>query len=60
MIDPRDIAGLLKPSIGQILTIAEAAMPPSQFKPFKRLVLNELGRNGLEAKLVDFIAKHQD
>lgn len=31
-----------KIAIGQILTFAEIGLPPSQFKPFKKLVMNLL------------------
>ena len=37
--------------VTHILLVAEAALPPSQFQAFRKLVLNEFGRNGLEREL---------
>ena len=35
----------------KILTFAQAALHPEQFKAFRKLVLDEFGRNGLERDL---------
>ncbi len=59
MIDPRDIVGLIKVRVGKTLTVAEAALPPSQFNAFKKLMLDEFGRSGLETELYDLINQHQ-
>jgi hypothetical protein len=58
MIDRRDITNLLNPTKSQILTLAEAALPPSQYRAFRKLVLDEFGRNGLESELYDLVNKH--
>ncbi len=58
MIDPRDIVGLIGVRVGKTLTIAEAALRPEQFKAFRKLVLDEFGRNGLETELYDLINQH--
>ena len=36
----------------RLLLFAEAALPPSQFQAFRKLVLDELGSAGLEQDLV--------
>ena len=59
MIDPRTIMNLIKPRISQVLTIAEAALPSSQFMAFGKLVLDEFGWNGLETEIHDLV-KHHD
>lgn len=41
----------LKPRMNKVLTIAEAALPQSQFQAFRKLFLEEMGRNGFEAFL---------
>ena len=40
----------------KILIIGEVALHPSQFKAFRKLVLDELGRNGLESDLEKILA----
>jgi len=59
MIDPRDIDGLVKVRVVKTLTIAETALPPSQFNAFRKLMLDEFGRNGLEMELYDLINQYQ-
>ncbi|MBT3368177.1 MAG: hypothetical protein HN416_13575 [Nitrospina sp.] len=59
MIDPRDIVGLVNLHVSKVLTVAEAALPESQFKAFRKLVLDEFGRNGLETEVYDLINKHR-
>ncbi len=34
-----------------LLLLAQASLPESQFNAFRKLLLNELGRNGLEGDL---------
>lgn len=41
----------LKPRMNRVLTIAEAALPQSQFQAFRKLFLEDMGRNGFEAFL---------
>jgi len=58
MIDPREIMGLVMPHVGRMLNVAEAALPPSQFKAFKKIALDEFGRNGLESELYSLIEQY--
>lgn len=51
MVSKDDIAKAVNGRVNRILTFAEAALPPSQFKPFRKLVLDEFGRRGLETEL---------
>ena len=59
MIDSRTIIGAIKPRVAQVLTIAEAALPASQFTAFRKLVLDQFGRQGLESELQELIDTHQ-
>ena len=47
---------------GRLLLFAEAALPQGQFQAFRKLVLDELGRTGLEQDLVRVVAdlRHQE
>ncbi len=46
------IRDLLNVRKGRLLLFGEAAMPPTQFQAFRKLLLNELGEAGLEQDLV--------
>jgi hypothetical protein len=46
------IRAVLNVRKGRLLLFAEAALPPSQFQAFRKLVLQELGSAGLEQDLV--------
>lgn len=39
----------------KILLYAQSALPESQFEAFRKLVLNELGKSGLEGKAMALI-----
>lgn len=41
------------------LQMAEAALPESQFRAFRRLFLDEFGRNGLESEMARIVAEDQ-
>ncbi|WP_046020267.1 hypothetical protein [Magnetospira sp. QH-2] len=58
MIDPRDIGNLINVRKAHLLTVAEAALPQSQFKAFRKIVLDELGRNGLEGDIQALLSEH--
>ena len=51
------ILELLNPRKNRVLLIAEASMSESQFKAFRRLFLNEFGKNGFEKELERVLAK---
>ena len=51
-----DIKNLLSPCMDRILTFAQAALPESQFKAFRKLVLDEFGNRGLASELERFVA----
>lgn len=42
---------LLNARKNRVLLVAQAALPESQFSAFKKLFLDEFGRNGLEGEL---------
>lgn len=51
MVSKAHIVELVNDRVKQILLVAEAALPPSQFLAFRKVVLNAFGRNGLEREL---------
>lgn len=52
-----DITALVNLRKGRILQVAEAALPEAQFRAFRRCVLDELGREGLERDLERLLAE---
>ena len=51
MVTVDNVMVLVRKHLTQILNIAEAALPHDQFTGFRRVALNEFGRNGLEGDL---------
>lgn len=51
MIDLETVRDLIKPRMKRILDFGELALPPGQFTAFRKLVLDEFGRSGLESEL---------
>lgn len=43
----------------RILTVAQSSLPESQFIAFRRIVLNEFGKSGLEKELERVFADKQ-
>jgi RNase P/RNase MRP subunit POP5 len=41
----------------RILTVAQSSLPESQFLAFRRIVLNEFGKSGLEKELARILAE---
>ena len=60
MVTLTAILELLNPCKNRVLRIAEASMPAAQFKAFRRLFLDEFGKNGLERELVKVFVESQD
>ena len=50
-VTPDMIVAMINRRINKILTIAEVGLPPERFQPFRKLVLDEMGRNGMETEL---------
>jgi len=50
-IDRENLDTLINARLTKILTIAEASFPPSQFQAFRKLTLDEFGKNGLARDL---------
>lgn len=46
-----EIRALVNPHLKRILGCAELILPNEHFAKFRKLVLDEFGRNGLEAEL---------
>lgn len=51
------VEALLNRRKNKLLLAAEAALPPEQFKSYRKQVLNELGRNGFRKDLEDELRK---
>lgn len=47
MTDPRDIMNAVNRRLNRLLTVAEFGLSPDQFQAFRKIVLDEFGRNGL-------------
>lgn len=47
MVTREDIERLLNTRLSQILLIAESSLPATQYQAFRKLTLNEFGRNGI-------------
>lgn len=57
MLSLQAIVALLNQRKNRVLRIAEAALPETQFRAFRGLVLDELGREGLEKDLERLMAE---
>ena len=51
MVTLQQVLDVLNPRKKQILLVAESSLAESQFRAFRTLMLNELGRDGLERDL---------
>ena len=61
MVTQETIIDLVKPRLNRMLTVAEAALPESQFKAFRKIMLDEFGKSGLERELDQvFHPQHKD
>lgn len=60
MVTLHSIVVLLNQRKTRVLRIAEAALPETQFRAFRGLVLDELGRDGLERDLERLIAERDE
>ncbi len=60
MIDLDTVLGLIKPRMKRILDFGELALAPAQFAAFRKLVLDEFGRSGLESELERAFRKPQE
>jgi hypothetical protein len=59
MVIVQTIIALLNQRKTRVLRIAEAALPEAQFRAFRGLVLDELGRDGFEKDLERLMAEHR-
>lgn len=60
MVSLPAIVALLNHRKSRILRMAEAALPESQFRAFRGLVLDEFGREGLERDLERLMAEREN
>lgn len=59
MVNLPAIVALLNHRKNRVLRIAEAALPETQFRAFRGLVLDEFGREGLEKDLERLMAERE-
>ena len=60
MISADQILRLVNSHLGKLLRVAEAAMPKEQFQAFRRLALDEFGRNGFGKGLAKVIGDQRN
>ena len=51
MVIKERMMAAVRAHLRNILLVAEAALPGQQFEAFRKLVLNEFGKSGLEGEL---------
>lgn len=51
MVKKAQIVELVHRRVTDILDVAEAALPPDQYRAFRKVTLNAFGRKGLEGEL---------
>ena len=47
MVDESDVTELVNKRLNRVLLVAECSLPDSQYQAFRKVTLNEFGRNGL-------------
>lgn len=57
MVNLGKVIDLVNARKSRVLLIAEASLPESQFKAFRKLFLGEFGDKGLEGELFDVFEK---
>ena len=60
MIHKDDIIGLVNSHLGRVLRAAQLALSPEQFQCFRRIALDEFGRNGFGRSLARLLDNRQD
>ncbi len=55
MVTKDDIIGVLNPRLSRLLQLAEAALPESQYRAFRKLALDEFGNSGFGKDLALFL-----
>lgn len=58
MVKREDIEQLLNPRLNRLLLVAETALPPSQFQAFRKITLDEFGKNGFGRELDRLLRQH--
>ena len=54
-----DIERRINMRLNNVLLVAEAALPPSQFLAFRKFALNEFGNSGLGKELERLLGENQ-
>ena len=47
MVDKDELERAIKGRLSRVLLVAESSLPQSQYQAFRKLTLDEFGRNGL-------------
>jgi len=58
MIRLETILNLIRPRMKRVLQFAEASLPGDRYPAFRKLVLDEFGRSGLETELERVFKEH--
>jgi hypothetical protein len=56
--DRQQLQIIINSRLNKLLTIAEAALPTSQFQAFRKLTLDEFGKSGLANDLDQYFKQH--
>ena len=55
MVGPEHVMDFVYRRLNRLLSVAEASLPPPQFRAFRKIALDEFGRNGLESELRELV-----
>jgi len=57
MVELQAVLGLINARKNRVLQVAELALSPQRFKMFRKVFLDEFGREGLESELAKVFAE---
>lgn len=60
MVSRDDITALVNARLNRVLRVAEAALSDAQFRAFRRVTLDEFGRDGLGRDLARLLGDQRD
>ena len=60
MVTKEQIQELVNAHLGRVLRVAQSALPETQFHAFRRVALDEFGRNGFRRNLARLLGTQQD
>ena len=60
MVVKEEIERLLNARLNRLLLVAEVALPPTQFQAFRKLTLDEFGKNGFCSDLETLYGQNKE